>query len=855
MEAQSLLLQDCFNEAAALSRRALERCLDNALEALQEAESAAVKLAERDEIAQAWSSLQKQRARWGERYAASLLAAFQAAPDAAGSARYSTSGFAALGPISTDFASLTLVDDAQVSQNIEFARLAQQFHLQVDAVMADFDALMSSAQGLTSVQPERNPLRPEVFSRALGDLLDSASADPLTRGLWLKHLAKPMGKELRTIYETLVGQLEGAHVQAVSYRVMPVPSGSGRGGGRSGGGGTRGQGGGPAAPSSREGGNGNGNGNGNWNGGGAGGSGGWQGESHGEAPPVYADPSQGDVKESLLRDFMAPGGGHHQTRLAESYYTRAEEEWQALKAESPSQPGSLPAALPEPPEQALPVVERPVRPVDAQGALSPQLWGAYAAARARKLVHAELKKEATHVGQVLGMEVVRQLVSQVAQDPRLLAPVREAIVALEPSLLRLAMVDPRFFSEDSHPGRRLMERVAQRSFKYNDEHSPEFVEFFAQVREAFNELNALKIESAQVFSSALAKLEGDWARWDRSDDEHRSEALQNLRFAEERQAGADQIAYDMSSRPDLDKVPGVVLDFLFGPWALVMSHARLVDQSKQIDPQGFGRVVSDLVWSVKPDFTLRHPAKLMEMIPGMLRKLHAGLDLIGQDAREREPFFEILMRLHRPVLKLRRLKSERDAHESGVVPLDSALLPASPEQRVPKVAAEPWLAPREQDHAGFEDTLPSGTVDLEEAFEPDLHAGVGALPAAGAESAPAQSEAARVESVLKGLHTGCWVDLFSHQHWLRAQLMWASAKGTLFMFVSHGGRPHSMTRRSCERLVSTQLLRPVASHGVVGHALANLKQDVQAGADTASPGEVHAGLRAEVAEILLEKCT
>jgi hypothetical protein len=112
-----------------------------------------------------------------------------------------------------------------------------------------------------------------------------------------------------------------------------------------------------------------------------------------------------------------------------------------------------------------------------------------------------------------------------------------------------------------------------------------------------------------------------------------------------------------------------------------------------------------------------------------------------------------------------------------------------------------------------------------------------------------------VESVLKGLRTGCWVDLFSHQHWLRAQLMWASAKGTLFMFVSHGGRPHSMTRRSCERLVSTQLLRPVASHGVVGHALANLKQDVQAAADTVSPGEVHAGLRAEVAEILLEKCT
>ena len=78
---------------------------------------------------------------------------------------------------------------------------------------------------------------------------------------------------------------------------------------------------------------------------------------------------------------------------------------------------------------------------------------------------------------MLGLEVVRKLVNEVARDPRLLVPVRGAIVALEPSLLRLAMMDPRFFSDEAHPGRRLMERVAQRSFKYNDEFSSEFKGF------------------------------------------------------------------------------------------------------------------------------------------------------------------------------------------------------------------------------------------------------------------------------------------------------------------------------------------------------------------------------------------
>jgi hypothetical protein len=39
------------------------------------------------------------------------------------------------------------------------------------------------------------------------------------------------------------------------------------------------------------------------------------------------------------------------------------------------------------------------------------------------------------------------------------------------------------------------------------------------------------------------------------------------------------------------------------------------------------------------------------------------------------------------------------------------------------------------------------------------------------------------------------------------------------MFVSQGGQAHSMTRRSCERLLTAGLLRPVATHGVVAQAL------------------------------------
>ena len=44
------------------------------------------------------------------------------------------------------------------------------------------------------------------------------------------------------------------------------------------------------------------------------------------------------------------------------------------------------------------------------------------------------------------------------------------------------------------------------------------------------------------------------------------------------------------------------------------------------------------------------------------------------------------------------------------------------------------------------------------------------------------------------------------------------------MFVSHGGRPHSMTKRSLQRLVMNRLLRPVDSREVVQHALETLSR-------------------------------
>ena len=814
MTAQPDVLLVCFQAAAEAARPAFERCADQAIAQLQTLETQSFKLAERDALADSWRYLQSHKTVWAQRYADDLLveltkqAAAKPAPAPIPAPAPAPDPGSNAGAVPSRYATLDLVNDAELSQKIDAQRLLQDVLPGAESVLTDLDALVSSALGLGHVAPERNPFRPEVFTRTLQQVMASNLEDAAATERSIRPMAKPLGREINLIYRLVIKALTQANIAVVGYQYRVQPAA-------------------PKVPALAA-----------------------QQDAlihpgvAGSAPvastspmaefvtladsatlekvTTLADLSDQGVKAGLLNDFLSTGrSAAQELGLAAPYYDNIDEELAAIKASA----GNAGAGMTELASRALPLapsgqsqlagmpaVDRPQRPVSASSTLSEQVWGPYGTSRARALMRTQLQKQATKVSQVLALDVVRALVNQVAQDPRLLGPVREAIVALEPSLLRLAMVDPRFFSDERHAGRQLMERTAQRSFKYNDEFSPEFAEFFQVLTTTFSALNANTVVDVKPFGAALAALEQTWNAQDQLDFDKRQQVLQALRFAQDRQVKADQIAFDLSARSDLENVPGVVLDFLFGPWSLAMANARLLDARNQIDPQGFGSVVPDLVWSVKTDVTLKQPAKLIDMIPGLLEKLHSGLAMLGQEPKENAAFFESLMTLHRPVLKLRRLKSQRDAEESNGASLARDEDFMSPAERLQKLRASTdaglWMGRNDLDAAGFEDTQPSQPAELIE-------------PLAADDDTGHHSDLAkeRATTVLARLKTGSWVDLYSKRQWLRAQLIWASSQATLFMFISHGGQPHSMTRRSCEKLIAQRLLRPVDTQGVVGQAL------------------------------------
>lgn len=783
----------CLDLAAAAAPALVERVVDAAVASLQQSEMDGPAGAQRQELAQAWLALLQRRADWAGRYPGLLAAAMDRPAQAAPAARENRD------------AVLALVDEDDLVQRIEASRLTQLLASRLERPLAELDALMSSALGLANVQPERNPLRPEVFAQAFRTLMqqDGQQEQP---GLWTRHLAEPLGAELQTLYGRVLALLQDADLQAASYRVLPVagtaPIAARAAGGAPGGTAATGPTGATGAagaavaqlPAARA-------------------------AGPALAGPSWADLSRHELGDELFQHFLLARTQPSSQRLAPSYYAEVEQQLAALEADHDATPYDAGAALRH---RELAPVERPHRAVDTASPLDDAVWGRWGRARERTLVRTQLKKQARDVGQVLGLEVVRKLLDQVGRDPRLLAPVREAIVALEPALLRLALVAPRFFTEAEHAGRRLVERVAERSFKYNDEFAADFQAFFAEVRACFQALNDSPVEDDAPFAGALRQLEGRWATQDELEAPGRQVAVDAMYFAEAREAEAGRIAWTLSQRSDLEDVPAVVQDFLYGPWSLVMAHARLAGKQREIDPGGWTAVVPDLLWSVKRDQTLRNPARLIATIPVLLERLRAGLALVGQEPREHATFFNALEKLHRPVLKLRARQRQSGDSMPAALEVDAALL-STARQQPRRDAAEPWMAQEEQDAAGFLDTLPSAPAPLGADPAMQGEAGDSADTVTAAEAQWPLDEAG-VAAMVDGLRQGSWVDLYARRRWRRASLTWVNNRATLFMFVSGGGRPHSMTRRILERLVRDRMLRPVDAGQVVTRAIEQLSQ-------------------------------
>jgi hypothetical protein len=128
------------------------------------------------------------------------------------------------------FEDLRLFEDDELDQSIEVARAQQEVSLAVDDVLPTLDALVSTLLGWRTIQPGLNPVRPEVFVRALQSCLSQHVPDASVREFLIAPAAGLLGANLRRLYRELADWLRSCGVEPAVPIGGRVHKGSGSSG-------------------------------------------------------------------------------------------------------------------------------------------------------------------------------------------------------------------------------------------------------------------------------------------------------------------------------------------------------------------------------------------------------------------------------------------------------------------------------------------------------------------------------------------------------------------------------------------------------------------------------------------------
>ncbi len=742
-------------------------------------------------------------------YSMALLEIFaEGPPAAAGKSRSADSS-----PL--DFGELSLMDESEVQNQVELARAQQLASHATEAILAELNTLVSSAQGLRSVQPERNPLRPESYIRALQQVVGETGVNAEVRGLWMQHMRDLLGKLLVDEYKTMVNSLRENGVEPVGYAVLGAPGSGARTGRGMQGGGNTGYGGGYAgtgygSPSgygnAGYGNTGYGRGvggshNSNWSGDP---NNNWSGEAQMPAPMMSP---QAAAEEALLtvgilrqmlaggdpfdpRSFGAMGGAggvpsqpaamqsawaggggavsgaaSMHSGLGGAYHPGAVAEAMEDMAQLERLVGRL-AGVPQAAAQVAHAVPQGVWAPTSPGTAPQPLYGVPGVPYQQIYT---VPVVAPHDPPAMAAEVVGRMMENIARDSRLLPSVQRAVQNLEPALKHLVRRDQTFFSEPAHPARVLLDEMTQRSLAFPDEKAPGFARFIRLLNESVGYLSGIEIKDVTPFETVLKALQAAWNSQVQKAKARQAEKDKAALHAEQREMLAGKIAVDIRKLPDLERVPADVLDFAAGPWAEVVALAQVAQAGGgEDDPGGYLALVPLLLWSAQPELTRAEPDRLSEAIPGLLVKLREGLKTIDHPAAKTSAFLERLVGLH------------QDAFERAAF----AKITLDPEEPVDSRDPNDSVAAV----AGYDDSA-QALMDI-------------------GQPAPAPAANAKAEPYAEFV-VGAWVELISNGRAVRTQLTWSSPHGTLFLFTAPDNSTQSMTRRMRDKLADEGSLRVV----------------------------------------------
>jgi hypothetical protein len=305
------------------------------------------------------------------------------------------------------------------------------------------------------------------------------------------------------------------------------------------------------------------------------------------------------------------------------------------------------------------------------------------------------------------LDIVAMLFDQLFDDPRIPIAVKGLIGRMQICILKVAIADKEFFSKKTHPARRMLDSLGEISLRLPADFGVANP-LFASLETIIQDLLSRFEDNVDIFDQMRERLQHLVDDEDLRVARDTHVAAERIKQAETLGVSKVNAQSEVRARILGRNVPLLVRAFLMMEWVKVLLVVHVQRGPNSEIWKNALSVMDLLIWSVRTDHTPDERRELVDVIPGLRRRLIAGLKIGGVEDAVRERFFASLQTLHDQSLRAPAapVPAAKSTTQSTTQPLEKT-------QRVPPtLRARPTLPAASTTQAPLADA-PQADADLD----------------------------------------------------------------------------------------------------------------------------------------------
>jgi hypothetical protein len=247
------------------------------------------------------------------------------------------------------------------------------------------------------------------------------------------------------------------------------------------------------------------------------------------------------------------------------------------------------------------------------------------------------------------LDIVSMLFDQIFDDRKIPSAMKGLIGRLQIPMLKVAILDKEFFSRRAHPARQLLDTLGEVALWVPPDFGTESP-LYLQLESVIQRLIDGFQDSIEIFDALREELEELLEAENGAAEEEARQTAQQIEQKEKLGVAKAVAQEEILQRARAQRIPSVVLKFLAGQWVklLLVTHAKHGPDS---EPYKTALATMDaLIWSVIPKASLEERRELASRLPSLLKRVNAGMQIIGTDEPTRRTFFTKLLRCHTKII-------------------------------------------------------------------------------------------------------------------------------------------------------------------------------------------------------------